>query len=131
MKEMIKKIREEKGGFTLAELLIVVAIVLVLVAIAVPVFTGAMEKADKAVGNANIRTVKVQTASTIMLNEDTYDLTKKYEASAKVSESGDLGPVTITEKADAADKATKEKDGTWIITAVVEGDNLTPAKSAA
>lgn len=40
MKEMIKRIREERGGFTLAELLIVVAIVLVLVAIAVPVFTG-------------------------------------------------------------------------------------------
>ena len=37
---MIKRIREEKGGFTLAELLIVVAIILVLVAVAVPVFTG-------------------------------------------------------------------------------------------
>ncbi|MEG1167376.1 MAG: prepilin-type N-terminal cleavage/methylation domain-containing protein, partial [Gordonibacter sp.] len=39
MKEMIKRVREEKGGFTLAELLIVVAIILVLVAIAIPVFT--------------------------------------------------------------------------------------------
>ena len=28
VKEMIKRIREEKGGFTLAELLIVVAIIL-------------------------------------------------------------------------------------------------------
>lgn len=36
MKEMIKKMREERGGFTLAELLVVVAIVAVLVAIAVP-----------------------------------------------------------------------------------------------
>ena len=35
MKEMIKKMREERGGFTLAELLVVVAIVAVLVAIAV------------------------------------------------------------------------------------------------
>lgn len=31
MKEMIKKMREERGGFTLAELLVVVAIVAVLV----------------------------------------------------------------------------------------------------
>ena len=35
MKEMIKKMREERGGFTLAELLVVVAIVAVLVAICV------------------------------------------------------------------------------------------------
>ena len=40
MKQMIQRMREEKGGFTLAELLIVVAIVAVLVAIAIPVFTG-------------------------------------------------------------------------------------------
>ena len=39
MKEMIKKMREERGGFTLAELLVVVAIVAVLVAIAVPLFS--------------------------------------------------------------------------------------------
>ena len=38
MKEMIKKMREERGGFTLAELLVVVAIVAVLVAIAVPLY---------------------------------------------------------------------------------------------
>ncbi|MEG2851211.1 MAG: prepilin-type N-terminal cleavage/methylation domain-containing protein, partial [Raoultibacter sp.] len=47
MNEMIKKVRGDKKGFTLAELLIVVAIILVLVAIAIPVFTGAMDSANK------------------------------------------------------------------------------------
>ncbi len=42
MKQMIQRMREEKGGFTLAELLIVVAIVAVLVAIAIPVFTSSI-----------------------------------------------------------------------------------------
>ena len=44
-----------KKGFTLAELLIVVAIIAVLVAIAIPVFTTQLEKAKEATDLANIR----------------------------------------------------------------------------
>ena len=49
MKKMNKK------GFTLAELLIVVAIIAVLVAIAIPVFTTQLEKSRQATDLANIR----------------------------------------------------------------------------
>ncbi|WP_418252612.1 type II secretion system protein [Gordonibacter urolithinfaciens] len=59
---MIKRIREEKGGFTLAELLIVVAIILVLVAVAVPVFMGAQDEANKAVGQSAERSIKAAAA---------------------------------------------------------------------
>ncbi|MFR3479470.1 MAG: prepilin-type N-terminal cleavage/methylation domain-containing protein, partial [Eggerthella lenta] len=38
--------REERGGFTLAELLVVVAIVAVLVAIAVPLFSSSLTSAE-------------------------------------------------------------------------------------
>ena len=51
---MMKKIRE-KNGFTLAELLIVVAIIAVLVAVAIPVFTTQLEKAREATDAANLR----------------------------------------------------------------------------
>ncbi len=44
-----------KKGFTLAELLIVVAIIAVLVAIAIPVFTSQLEKSREATDAANIR----------------------------------------------------------------------------
>ena len=44
-----------KRGFTLAELLIVVAIIAVLVAVAIPVFTSQLEKAREATVIANLR----------------------------------------------------------------------------
>ena len=49
MKKMNKK------GFTLAELLIVVAIIAVLVAIAIPVFSAQLEKSREATDIANLR----------------------------------------------------------------------------
>lgn len=46
---------KNKKGFTLAELLIVVAIIAVLVAISIPVFTNQLEKAREAVDLENVR----------------------------------------------------------------------------
>ena len=54
MRNMISKLREKKG-FTLAELLIVVAIIAVLVAIAIPIFTTQLEKSREATDMANLR----------------------------------------------------------------------------
>ena len=50
---MFKKLN--KKGFTLAELLVVVAISGVLVAISIPIFTSQLEKAREATDMANIR----------------------------------------------------------------------------
>ncbi len=55
MKSLLKKVRKDKKGFTLAELLVVVAIIGVLVAISIPIFTSQLEKARDAVSVANIR----------------------------------------------------------------------------
>ena len=46
---------KNKKGFTLAELLIVVAIIAVLVAIAIPIFSAQLEKSREATDIANIR----------------------------------------------------------------------------
>lgn len=50
----MKKLTNKKG-FTLMEMLIVVAIIAVLVAIAIPVFNGALTKSKEAADVANIR----------------------------------------------------------------------------
>ena len=63
----------KKQGFTLAELLIVVAIIAVLVGIAIPVFTSQLEKAREATDAANIRDAyaEVMTKAISTGDEDT------------------------------------------------------------
>lgn len=69
VEEMKKKMRTEEG-FTLAELLIVVAIIAVLVAIAIPVFTNQLEKSREATDAANIRSA-IAEVTVDYLNADT------------------------------------------------------------
>lgn len=52
----MKKIK--KKGFTIAELLVVVAIIGILVAVSIPIFTGQLEKAREATDIANLRAAK-------------------------------------------------------------------------
>lgn len=63
--------KNNRKGFTLAELLIVVAIIAVLVAVAIPVFTSQLEKSRESTDAANIRSAyaAVQTAALTQAND--------------------------------------------------------------
>ena len=57
----MKKMNEKnKHGFTLAELLVVVAIIIILVAISIPIFTSRLEKARASTCDANRRSLKAE-----------------------------------------------------------------------
>ena len=67
---MLKKFTNKKG-FTLMEMLIVVAIIAVLVAIAIPTFAGQLEKANQAADAANIRAAYAEAALKALENDGT------------------------------------------------------------
>ncbi len=84
---MFKKLN--KKGFTLAELLVVVAIIGVLVAISIPIFTAQLEKAREATDMANIRAAYAEIAAEA-LTDDKND----HEATVTLKQSNTKGWVT-------------------------------------
>lgn len=81
--------KKNNKGFTLAELLIVVAIIAVLVAIAIPVFTTQLEKSREATDTANVRSAYAYLMAEYLTNADSgYSTT----VSARQTQSGWQGP---------------------------------------
>lgn len=77
----MKKLNNKKG-FTLAELLIVVAIIAVLVAIAIPVFSSQLEKAREATDAANIRSAYAEVVASALSDPEktvTVEIEKKQQ----------------------------------------------------
>lgn len=74
----MKRIR---NGFTLTEMLIVIAIIAVLIAIAIPVFSSQLEKTREATDLANVRSAYAQVSAEALLGNSettvTVDLTQK------------------------------------------------------
>ena len=62
--------KNNNKGFTLAELLIVVAIIAVLTAIAIPVFTAQLEKSRESTDIANVRSAYATLMTEYLVNTD-------------------------------------------------------------
>ena len=100
---MTKKIN--KKGFTLAELLVVVAIIAVLVAVSIPIFNAQLDKARLATNQANARAAKAEAVATYLTAADTdkvsgvlytsYDVSKGTSTTLKAAPT-DGGAITGT-----------------------------------
>ena len=66
----MKKLQNKKG-FTMAELLIVVAIIAVLVAISIPIFTSRLESAREATDLANLRNAYAEVSTAYLTDNST------------------------------------------------------------
>ena len=87
--------KKNKKGFTLAELLIVVAIIGVLVAISIPIFTSQLRKARVAVNQANARAGEAA-AYAAYLEDPSYDIIAYDIRSGRVKKSKSTS--TVKEK---------------------------------
>lgn len=66
--------KNNNKGFTLAELLIVVAIIAVLTAIAIPVFSAQLEKSRDSTDQANIRSAYAELSAALISNTKAADV---------------------------------------------------------
>ena len=85
----MKKLLNKKG-FTLMEMMIVIAIIVILIAIAVPNFNSSLNSANEATDSANYRAA--QSAGILMAQEALTDATKADEYYYDLS-SGSLQPI--------------------------------------
>lgn len=70
MLNTLKKKLNKKKGFTLMEMLIVVAIIAILIAIAIPTFSSQLEKAREATDEANVRSAYAVAQACLLTNQD-------------------------------------------------------------
>ena len=82
-----------KKGFTLAELLIVVAIIAVLVAISIPIFTAQLNKAKYAADEANARSIYAEMVADYLANGG--NQSTNFEVDGTVTADGQKHSVTV------------------------------------
>lgn len=108
MKNLLKKFRENKKGFTLAELLVVVAIIGILVAVSIPVFTSQLAKARKATNQANMRAAKAAAVAQYLTDGNTDEGKYSYDLNEGIAKTIQTIDSTLEEKdIDNADDSKK------------------------
>ena len=115
MKDYLEKRRAElkkrgNKGFTLMEMLIVVAIIAVLIAIAIPIFTSQLENSREATDAANIRSAYAEVVAAALTDPDnphTAEIDKvqtQSDWSNTAVKSSTIGGVTVSDIASGPGK---------------------------
>lgn len=145
LKEKLNAKLSKNGGFTLIEMLIVVAIIAILVAVSIPLIGNALDQARHATDEANERSAKAE-AAIVYLGEAVgttnrwtfatganYANTKYYDAlTGKLLDDGTniTGYGKCTRHATSHDKqmlaVTVDKDGTAYLQWITAGTTATP-----
>ena len=85
--------KRTRNGFTLIEILIIIAIIAVLIAVAIPVFASQLEKAREATDLANVRSAYAQVSAEALLGDP--EVTVTVDLKQKQTDWQSLDPVNI------------------------------------
>lgn len=112
--------KQNKNGFTLMEMLIVIAIIAVLIAVAIPVFASQLEKAREATDLANVRSAYAQVSTEALLGDSettvTVDLKQKQADWQSVDPVNIGGIVHSKSQGDTENwKGVAEPNGTCVV----------------
>lgn len=86
LKKAAQKKLRKSGGFTLVEMLIVVAIIAILVVVSIPMVSSSLDKARTATDDANERAAKAAALIKYMTDEETTNITYSYHADTGTAE---------------------------------------------
>lgn len=111
----MKKVNNKKG-FTLAELLVVLAILAVLVAVAIPLFTGAIGTAEQTAKDANVRALRAAAVVEILTDDSgTLGTTGPWSAAATITDSGEMIDLDVKVETLASDTIPAKPAGDYKI----------------
>lgn len=106
LKQKLSKKMKKTGGFTLIEMLIVVAIIAILVVVSIPMVSSSLDKAKQATDDANERAAKAAALIQFMTDAPGADTPYHYNAES--------GQVQATSSGIEAYGQTKDHDGEYI-----------------
>ena len=104
----MKKLLNKKG-FTLMEMLIVVAIIVILVCISIPVFSSQLNSAKKATDDANLRAAKAAAVSAYYITDDSETVENGYWYNLETGKFTSAAPTAYGQSSENSTKAIQVK----------------------